>query len=599
MIRQLLRRDPLLSQPAAFIKFTMFGAALCNGAAFWAAIGVLHGRGTLLAPGSLDYAAVTGITWLLLSILLLVMKATTRCTPLDLALPVPHRVAWRTRVGVTLAACLVLPAFASLALVLVNRVNRVPAPVTQSALAMMLALVSGAVLSVSLIQRYRPRECALRLTRHFLLYFAGVTFGILTLILLLTAIAPILCALLALAGILVLWITDRGRPPTLLLLPSEADAARATAAAPTDASAVAGSGAQPLWLLTVRMLYAFEGSLGWAFAVLPLLAIYGILIGLDRSAFVFVQATWIWALAVIAAILPLARLHRLDPLPLARSRILPWIALPIVLIPILSLIGTRIIAPAGGDPLVSCRWIEADGQPGRCGIQVSTDLWKASWNGTPPLAVAPTGETHPLAAVPVARGSRLAAYNPYATPEGSSPEFIAWQLNRALEAAFGVSIPAAELQRRYLIRDRDGRAAWAAAEPDLERDYPQLKPAARLGALPVAALSVGLPILLLLAWLMRPLAEARREAVRRRFWRLLVAGPFILSVAFVVATMKGLFEPHSAIVLARAMFERFAQTALGRSAVLWTVSLALLVLGYAMAQRAFRRLETPEPDKSW
>jgi hypothetical protein len=599
MIRQLLRRDPLLSEPGAFIKFTLFGAMLCNGAAAWAAIGAVRRHNALLAPGSLEYAAVAAVTWLLLSILLLVIKATTRCTPLDLALPVPHRIVWRTRVGVTIAACLALPGIAALALLLVNRINRVPGSVTWSALAMMIALIGGAILSVALIQRYRPRECALRLTRGFLLYFAAVTFGILGLILILTAIAPALCALLAVAGFAVLAHTYRTLPPALLLLPTEPDAAPPRAVAAADVGTISGAAGQPTWVTTVRTLYAFEGSLTWAFVLLPFLAIYGILMGLDSSAFAGVQAAWAWFLAVMAAVLPLAHLHRLDPLPLARRRIFPWIALPIVLIPILSYAGTRILAPARRDPLVACRWVELQGQPGRCGIQVSPDLRMASWGGNPPPAVSPTGESHTPTAMPVVRGGRAVAYNPYATPEGSSPEFVAWQLSRALEAAYGVTIPAAALQQRYLTRQPDGRAAWAVPHPDPRQDYPQLTPPIRLNALPVVALIVGLPTLLLLAGLMRPLTNARDEARRRRLSLLLGAGPLVLSVAFLAAAMEDLFDPDSAFVLARAGLERLTGSAWGHPIILWGVVVALLALGYAMAARAFRRLEIPGPVRSW
>jgi hypothetical protein len=599
MIRQLLRRDPLLSEPGAFIKFTLFGAVLCNGAAAWAALGALRRHHAPLAPGSLEYAAVAGVTWLLLSILMLVIKGTTRCTPLDLALPVPHRTVWRTRVAVTLAACLLLPAIAALALLLVNRVNRVPGSVTGSTLAMLIALIGGAVLSVALIQCYRPRECALRLTRGFLLYFAAVTFGILGLILLFTALAPALCTLLAVAGFAILAHTHRSLPPALLLLPTEADAAPPLAPAPAATGTIAGSARQPTWLTTVRTLYDFEGSLTWAVLLLPVLAVYGILMGLDSSAFVGVQAIWVWFLALMAAILPLAHLHRLDPLPLARRRIFPYLALPILLTPILFYAGTRILAPARREALVACRWVEAQEQPGRCGIWVSPDLRRVAWDGNPPPAVSPTGESHTPIAIPVVRGARVVAYDPYATPEGSSPEFIAWQLSRALDAAYGVTIPGAELQQRYLTHPPDGRAAWAVPDPNPQRDYPQLKPPIRLTALPVVALVVGLPFLLLLAGLMRPLADARRDTRRRTLSLLLGAGPLAITVAFVAASMKDRFDPDSAFVLARAGFERLSAGAWGHPAILWGLALSLLALGYVVAGRAFRRLEIPGPAKGW
>jgi len=600
MIRQLLRRDPLLSEPAAFIKLTLFGAVLCNAAAAWAAYNAVRRHSVPLAPGSLDYAVVAGVTWLLLSVLLLVIKATTRCTPLDLALPVPHRTVWRTRVAVTLAASLALPAIAAPVLILVSRLNHVPRPVTHSALMMLLALIGGAVLSVALIQCYRPRECALRLTRGFLLYFGAVTLGILGLILLLTRIAPVLCALLAVAGLVVLAYTHRALPPALLLLPTRPDGRTAPlAATPADIGTISGSAGQPTWLTTARCLYAPEGSLTWAFILIPVLAIYGILIGLDASAFAIVQATWVWFLAVMFAVLPLARLQQLDPLPIARRHIFPWIALPMVLVPILSYAGTRIAAPERRDPLVACRWVDAPGHPGRCGIQVSPELWRIAWDGNPPSLVSPSGEAHSPGAIPIVRGARVAAYNPYATPEGSSPEYIAWRLSEALEAAYGVRIPASELEARYLTRSKDGCAAWSTSEPDPRRDYPGLKARTRLRALPVMALALGLPTLLLLAGLMRPLAEARSEDRRRKLNLLLAVGPAVVSIAFVAGAMTDRFDPDAASALARVLFGQLAGSLWGHPIVLGGLALALLALGYVWAGRAFRRLEAPGPAKSW
>lgn len=586
MIRQLLRRDPLLSEPAAFVKFTLLGALLCNGAAAWAAYAALRRHSAPLAPRSFEYAAVAGVTWLLLSALLLVVKGTVRCTPLDLALPVPHRTVWRTRVAVTLAASLALPAIAAPVLMAVNRLNRVPAPVTQSTLMMLVALVGGAVLSVALIQCYRPRECAVRLTRGFLLYFSAVTLGILGLMLLLSAIAPALCALLAIAGLAILALTHRALPAALLLQPSGPEAAPRAAAG----TLVRGP-AQPAWLTTVRILYAIEGSLAWAFILLPILAVYGILMGLDSSAFAGVQAVWAWFLATMGAVLPLARLHRLDPLPIGRRRIFPWVALPIVLIPILAYTGTRILAPERRDASVACRWVETPESPGRCGIRVSPDLWRIAWDGNPPAAVSPTGESHTPGAIPVVRGASVAAYNPYATPEGASPEFIAWQLSRALEAAYGVRIPPVELQRRYLIHSADGRAAWSSPDPVPIQDHGPIRPPLRLQGLAPVALILALPTLLLLALVMRPLAGASDEARRRKLTLSLAAGPLALTVAFVAADMKGLFDPDALFVLARAGFGQLTAGSGGHPILLGGAMVALLVPGYVLAERAFRRLE--------
>jgi hypothetical protein len=484
----------------------------------------------------------------------------------------------------------ILPAFASLALTLVNRVNRAPAPVTRSGLAMLLALVGGAVLSVALIQFYRPRECAPRPSRRFLLYFAAVTLGILGMLLLLTAIAPVLGVIPGLAGIALLWIADRRLPPALLLMPREPDAAPAPVA-----RAAASRAGLPVWLATARTLYAFEGSVGWAFLMLPMLVIYGAMMGLDRGAFAAVQVAWVWALAAMAAILPLVRLHRLDPLPISRGRLLPWIVLPIVILPILGFAGARIFAPTAGEPLVAGRWIEAEGRPGRCGMRVSAELWEVAWDGAPPPAVSPTGESHPRVGVPAVRGARPVAYNPYATPEGASPEFVAWQMSRAIRAGFGVAIAPDELQARYLTRGPDGRAAWVAGEPDPARDDPRLRPPVHLGALPLVAIAVGLPILLLLAGLMRRLADARHEAVRRRVSLLVAAGPLALSIGFVAAAMRDVLDTDALGILARSGFESLVPTALRHPVAAWAAALALLALGYGVALRAFRRLEAPGP----
>ena len=600
MIRQLLRRDPLLGHLDVLLKVILAGTLLSNGIGLWSNLAAARGGVPGLEPGSLAFGVNAAVSWLILAIVLLVLKANVRCSPFDLTLPVPPRVLWLTRTLVTLSATLLSLGVMTLALWGIHQAVHVPASVRHAVHIMNLYMAGGAILAVALVQSHQPQLSELRLDRRFLGFFALATLGTLAVILILSALFPTLWAFPALAGLVILWVTYRSLPASFSLHPREAlDEAiprRDAATAETEAGrAWAGPARGLLWLTTVRTMYSMEGRMAWALLVPPMLAVYGIMMGAEALTFGVIQTPWVWVLALLFLVLPLSQMHALDHLPIPRKRLLPWIVLPALIIPIVSYISAQAVAEARSNrkSLVSCGTEEKDGRTARCVVQVPGIYWRVAWNGVPPMQSSPAGESHQPPPLPVARGTRVAVYSPFSTPRGASPEFVAWQLGRAIETVYGARIPADELIARYLRRGPDGGAEWSRPEIDLLRDYPQLHPRSRLQNLPIGTALIGFPMLVLMAWLMGPLAAARDEAKRRKLSLLLVSGPLVLGAGFIGGDFAKVFDVTALARLTEALARRPTEWIPGHEVTLWLLAAILLAIGGAIAGRAFQKLEVP------
>ena len=84
------------------------------------------------------------------------------------------------------------------------------------------------------------------------------------------------------------------------------------------------------------------------------------------------------------------------------------------------------------------------------GLKVPPGAWSISAVGESQVVTAPWGEDHIAQSVPVLKGLPGYLWKPFTTPLEASPEFVAWQISRAVQVVHGLDISPEEIQERYL-----------------------------------------------------------------------------------------------------------------------------------------------------
>jgi hypothetical protein len=212
--------------------------------------------------------------------------------------------------------------------------------------------------------------------------------------------------------------------------------------------------------------------------------------------------------------------------------------------------------------------------------------------------VSPWGEAYELRPVPPIPGSPYGLYSPLETPPGSSPQFVAWQLSRAVEWVYGRSVDPDELQQRYLTPDRSGVLDMWISLARLSRDLgPPMRP--KSTHVPIALLFCGALTLLTLPI---SIGAARRLAQRKPLIEALEGGegaawsvPVLIgwTLIIVVPILLSLGDAESWAL--RAFVEVVAQRAAAAGALveagLWLLGLAAMLVGYRLAERQYAQLE--------
>jgi len=380
-------------------------------------------------------------------------------------------------------------------------------------------------------------------------------------------------ALLAVAGVLFV-LAYRLTPPALEIVPSATTAGSAgSTAAPRarrSAHALLFRGLDWGWLVLAAGVAAANTGMGASrWPSLVFLPIMG------AATLARMQASYSW----------------LDPLPVSRRRLAAYACLPL-----LAAIGIGIVA---GNSLRPPATMAAVGFEFECfyplgtrigdaacarQVQVPVEHWRLAWSGVPPAISLASGETVRPAARPLFWGLPTAAYNPYAVEERSSPAMVAHQLSRAIEAAHGATVPAADIARRYLRVDSRGLVAITGDGFTYADDYALSAPAEGTD---------GAVLLLLcaLVWFASAAAGARAglghgmSPLRR--WRIwMVFAAFVLFLSILVALDSKVIE-----WLLTEIFVAARRTLPGAPVAAWTVTLAVIGLLFVAIRPLFEAAE--------
>jgi hypothetical protein len=564
---------------------------------------VRHGL-TVGVHGFQGFRYVAFLPWGLIALYLLVGGVTIRCHRFDMTLPLPHRTLWLSRVLALTLSALTIVGTAVATLLLRNWLEgfQVVGHTRIESLFAQLAAASSLAVILAFLPRPWLHDIPLNLT--YTVYLALVWGGTLAVILLLAGGPPgyaLLPAAAALALGLGIYLS---LPESFVIVPRKPEAARLPLGIPAAAGeigareAVKESRSSSRWLLHATIWRAFYGHWG-AWLCFGLLLALGL--GVARPDPVSsLNGLWLFILCwlVLSALLGIAvaRLHLLDPLPVSRRLIFATIVLPGLLIASLGFLGGRAIR-AGREsrlPLVDYREHPVVHD---LDVRVPLEFWEIGWDGHPPPVeepyVPPWEEAHFPWSVSLFKGLPVVLYSPYHAPAGSSPHFVATQLSRAVEAVYGVHIPAGDIQDRYLMTRADGSGGVRAGGFSLLEDYAGLQPTAWTRTAPVMVLLIGLPWLLYVALTVRG-GYASASASGRPWGHLGLVGFSALCVLASIWSYSGAYtDEWKLVAFIGILLRKLADSLPDSGLASWGIVALLLGVGYLLAQASFRRIEAP------
>jgi hypothetical protein len=556
------------------------------------------------------------LSWLALTVYLVFGEVWTRCTPFNMALPIPTRKLWLSHLAaVALSGVAILAATAGpIAGVLwviwkLKGGWLVSAPGIGSLAAHVFA---GFFLAVFILQSPDPARHRLEKTPGRAVFTLAVMAIILALVFVLHTWSP-WTVLVTLALAVVTALHRVRSAPKVFELDVSAGAksdpvARGTVAEQWQAAGAPANGLLFGSLLNRTILRCFYvGSKAKHAPVItaPILIAFGALFsGLDgywleegSLGLLYVPMLAYTLLAFTAH--PVSTVYLMDAFPVSRRRILNLLVFPnLLLLAIGCAAGILILSvlesarPPRHEPL----YLRHDRDSGNYYLYVPRGALEISWDGELPTTVAPWGEEHPAWSRPLFKVGPVKLYSPYHTPPGCSFEFTAWQISRAVEKVFGQTIPADEIADRYLSERADGTAALETESLTIRADYPELRRVKKGGPLVPAAFSAAAALWLVsLTILIRTYRSGVSKKKRQVITVALMAGLMLIwLIEMLVAPITGLVYMDGFINVIDTLFD-----AVGRSVVatvlLWLAGALLLWAAYEITLKSFRRAEvTPQ-----
>ncbi len=284
------------------------------------------------------------------------------------------------------------------------------------------------------------------------------------------------------------------------------------------------------------------------------------------------------------------KLHLLDFLPVNRRTILAWVVWPAILMLGLGYWLGQWQASVQSANVEVISFVNDETGYGLKVPPISFQVVKAQ---EAPLIRADWGETHQAESVSVMKGLPWLLYKPYTTPEGSSEQFVAWQISRVVKAVYGENLTPEEIIDRYLETDESGRVQVCSGGLSLKEDYPQWE---KIPSGPVFPLLFGAAVvlyLLILALLFRSLRwQASLKKTRAVFWSLMVT-LLMLHIGGLGTYMAGLTDDWILRGFFIGLVQRWWQTGSAVMGIAYVGFVLALVFVWSLTLNQFRRLEPP------
>jgi hypothetical protein len=289
---------------------------------------------------------------------------------------------------------------------------------------------------------------------------------------------------------------------------------------------------------------------------------------------------FIWIFAALFQSLPMLR--RIDFLPLSRVRLFAMTMVPI---------GVSILLGMG------IGYLGVTLQPHEqrligfydSRVQIPKEFYELTEDGPPPVLTSIWGEFHEPEAYPLYKGSSRWIYRPFDTGPGSSPEFIALQIDRAAEAIHGIERDPLE---RYEDLDEEFIGAVQGCCFKVMKSIGRSSDT-RSRVYALAGILSALFYSVIIALQMR--YGGRYGA--KHISNFIVPGAVIILMAIIVTVVlggrAGLCKPSFVEAVPSIYMRRIADAVPFATGVLWSLFIAACAAGYLVMQSAYRRFEAP------
>jgi len=559
-----------------------------------------------------DVALTLLAMWLATGVYVGVVSGARRCGRFDMELPVASSDLWIAHSLAMACSGLAVLAVTGLATWALgwaagHWVDEIPVVFGRDVLPLALRVAAVSLLSVAISQSVSPSLERIPSGRKLVWSVIGLM-GVLYGLIVVLAVLPLVMSLLpvAAAGVLV-WRTLRGLPGAMAIAPLEPTApcgtsGRGAALAPSgvqvaDWRAVRHRGrAGRVWSLVTTIYRGTTKKLLAPVIAVPIVVIAGYTMsgafgGAIRSDdTIRFSLLFITSYAMLAfSGLPPRRLYFFDPIPVSRRFIFAVIYLHLVLLLVLGYGAGRVVAyrAESGRELIS--YVERNDH---YYLSVPLRSGGIALDGSPPLATSAWGESHEVWSREVWSGRAGLVYSKFSTPPGSSREFVALQISRAVKDIYGEELSAEEVSARYLAVDAAGRVVPAGPGLTLKGDHPEWRAVSHGPVFPVMMLAVcGMWLIALSAYLgtLRPgFTEKQRKG---RFWWgmvILMGLHFLQFVLLFTETLDHWILSGFWMIAIGELTERLP----GGGVSVWFLCGLILFLLYRMAERRFIRVES-------
>jgi hypothetical protein len=552
------------------------------------------------APQYLFYPAL--FFWAILSPYMLAFGATERCSKYHMALPLRTRDLWLSHVFGLVGSALAILGVASLVMAIGSHLQGSPG-LDAGLRTLIVNIAAFTALALMLIQALMPRMNEIKLDPPAIVYIVGVYLALLVLVPI-AANGPIYWALAPLAAALLLGARIYSR------LPSGFELVAGKAMSPPGDTAVAGGRPAAVGLSGISRAIHPAGrpeagpgekvSFGPHRLVIrtllnpvltPIICIVLFIFGyrnagyqdqgLGNVAFAY------WAFVAMSALVITSahKLYLLDALPISRKLVFAYLVLPGLLV---GLAGFSLGALAGkgrasGTSLVEYEQRYYDRQ---LDVRVPLEFWELSRGGMPAPIEPCCDKPHGAWSVSLFRGSETVLYNPYHAPADSSPDFVAHQFSRAVEAVYGRTIPISELKERYFEAGPDGGTLLKTEHFDLTRNFPGLQAVGWSRTLAATILLIGTLWLLYLALVM-----GGGYARMRLGHVFLTVGGVAYLFTLIWTSSRGYTQEWKLSAAVRIIVRKSAEALPGSTLGLWVFAVASVVACYLLARKLFDRME--------
>ncbi len=365
---------------------------------------------------------------------------------------------------------------------------------------------------------------------------------------------------------------------------------------PTGAAMPVAASSRPLNFTIMRQL--FKWPLNWIVGM-PFLVLFGFLLGgflpgLDPGRFDDNSMRVVQYFIAVYLLLAfgghfLENMWRVDHLPISRRRLLVWLMVPNMIALSLGYGGSMLLLQRHYDQNEQLRFVN-EGE--RYGLKVPLEFFELA-AADAPLIVAPDGsEVEPFSRS-VMKGLPWQFYQPYHTPIDAGPDFIAWQIHRAVQAVYGVEISPDEIRQRYLEVPEEGPVEVVEAGLTLQADYPELHNGYRGPVFPILVGSILILFILaqgVIFSFYRPGITYKRGRVV--FWGMM-GFLFLLHVCVYATLIAGWTDDWiltgSVLGLARMVLDAgpFAQVGV------WFLTALIFAASWRWTERRFHDVEAP------